>query len=239
MSSLQLKCPNCSADISPADINVAIDVAKCSSCDNIFRVSELVGVEAEKAKAKVTEMPKGTKIKVQRGLGNTTEIIMPARGFKPTDLFIMGFATFWVGFLVVWTTFALMGSTFFALFSIPFWLAGAAMWVGVINSMREVETVQIDHTSITIRKERPVMSKTVKYALSEIEDVRLMTYVPTTASAFNPETFSSSGRLNNLVRAEEPAIISGKGTTYFFIRANMAEKQWIVYFLDTLVEKYK
>lgn len=239
MSSIQLTCPNCHADISAADVNVAIDVAKCSSCNSMFKLSELLGSEAKHSKPKVTEMPAGTKIKVQRGLGNTTEIVFPARGFRSTDLFIMGFATFWVGFVAVWTTFAVMGSVFFALFSIPFWLAGAAMWVGIINNMREVETIQIDHTSITIQKKRPIMSKRVQYALSEIEDVRLVTYTPKGSSAFDPDTFSSTGRLNNLVRPEEPAIISGKGTTYFFIRANEAEKQWIVYFLDTLVEKYK
>lgn len=238
MSSIQLTCPTCSATINTSDVNVGIDLAKCANCNNMFKASDLLKNEA-RSKLKATELPSGSKIKVQRGLGNTTEIILPARGFQASDLFIIGFATFWVGFIAVWTTMAIIGSTFFALFSIPFWIIGISMWVGLINNIREVETVLIDHTSIIIRKKRPIRSKEEKYALNEIQDVRLITYSLKNKSPFDPSTFSSNGRLNNLVQPEEPAIISGKGTTYFFIRANEAEKQWIVYFLDTLVEKYK
>lgn len=239
MSSIQLVCPNCSASIDPADVNVSIDLAKCGNCNNMFKVSELVpnGEESER----VTELPKDSLIRVERAIGNATEIILPAMGFQPTDLFMIIFGTFWVGFLVVWTSFAAFASVYFALFSIPFWIAGIFIWMGVVRNITEVEIVRIDHASITVVKKRPIFIKQKQFALGRIDAVKLTS--PIAQHIQHP--FRSSNyvigreRFSGPKGAQEPAIVSGNETVYFFARATTAEKQWIVYFLDTLVEKYK
>lgn len=239
MNSIQLVCPKCTANIDPADVNIAIDVAKCAACNSIYRVGELL--DDEQVRAKATEMPTDSEIKVQRGLGNVTEIVLPAMGFKFTDLFMIVFGTFWVGFLIVWTSLAVFAGTFFALFSIPFWIAGVYIWMGVVRNITEVEIVKIDHTSITLIKKRPLFTKQKQFVLGSIDSVKLTS--PVAQSFQHP--FRSSNyvickeRFNGLKGAQEPAIVSGKETAYFFTRANTAEKEWIVYFLDTLLKKYQ
>lgn len=241
MSSIQLQCPNCDANISPADVNVAIDIAKCTGCNSLFRVSELLDSYPDnKPKPKVTELPKGTQIKVQRGLGNATEIVLPARGLKGVNNHTIFFASFWIIFISIWTIGAAFGNVFFALFSIPFWIVGVMMWVGIIKSISESELIKIDHTSITLIKKSPLSTKRSQFPLGEIDSVGLLSGANVDMKQlFRSKNYMKLEGFNGLQVAEEPAIVIAGKRNYFFAKANLAEKQWVAYFLDTLVNKHK
>lgn len=64
--------------------------------------------------------PKGSKIEIF-DTRTTLEIDIPPCGFQNSDIFIIGFSTFWLCFVAFWTTMILSaGVWFMALFSIPF-----------------------------------------------------------------------------------------------------------------------
>jgi len=233
---MKLSCPQCSSFIQPEDINIITDIAKCSSCGSVFKVSELV---QKPEPHKVEQLPLGANLQVRKSFENAIELYYPKRGFSMWSLPIGIFAIIWISFVAFWTWGASQASVLFAMFSIPFWLVGIAMIVGIINGASESQTIIIDRSILSLRKTRVFNPKTITVDINEIDSVSMKT---PSANAFNMagniKNFGKQAN-SNTAKFDVPTISSGIKDYSFFESATNIEQEWAVNFLQTVIEKIK
>ncbi len=232
---MELICPNCKAAISPDNINISSDLAKCDTCNSIHKASELAD---SKSINKINNPPSGTKIIIKKGLDDSVELFYPKKGFTLFVIPPLFFSLFWFGFISFWTWGASQGSLIFALFSIPFWLAGFGMLGGLLNSISESQTLKISRTTLTLKKDRLIWPKSFEIGIKDIQSVKMKSVKMNAFSMFGnfsmmtkmPKSFGMGG-------IEMPAIISGVKTEYFFEDANDAEQEWLISTLDSIIKR--
>ncbi len=233
---MKLSCPQCDSLIQAEDINIITDIAKCSACGSVFKVSELV----EKPEPhKVEQLPLGAKLQVRKSSENTIELYYPKRGFSIWSLPIGIFAVIWISFVAFWTWGASQASVLFALFSIPFWLVGIAMVIGLINGASESQTIIIDRTILLLKKSRVFNPKTITVDINEIDSISMKT--PTTSTLNMSGNIKNFGKQtnNSTVKFDVPTITSGIKDYIFFESATNIEQEWAVNFLQTVFVKIK
>lgn len=121
-----ITCPNCDREIGSENLNIQTDIAKCDSCQNIFKVSEIL-VNQVDANFNMSKPPKGAWIEKefnQTIIGTTTR---------------SSIAYFLVPFMLVWSGGSLGGiyitqlisgkfDVMMSLFGIPFLLGSIFFW---------------------------------------------------------------------------------------------------------------
>lgn len=120
-----MKCPNCNEAVPQENINISADIAQCSACRDIFKISE--NIDRQYESFDLDFPPKGAWIIKDIGqtiVGATTK---------------SAFAFFLVPFMLVWTGGSLGGiygtqiwegefDLFLSLFGIPFILGAILFW---------------------------------------------------------------------------------------------------------------
>ena len=116
---MQIVCPKCGFAVSAADVNVALGVAKCTTCNDLFSIGEQVaqppplpvsatritpGSRSDAAAADVTRPPKPLAPQPSycrvEDLGE--DIVIRKRWFSPIVFFLIPFCIAWNGFLIGW-----------------------------------------------------------------------------------------------------------------------------------------
>lgn len=234
---MELICPGCKATISPDNVNIASDLAKCDKCNSIHKASDLAD---SKAIDKISHPPTGSKMTIKKGFDDSIELFYPQKGFSISVIPQLFFTIFWFGFISFWTWGASQGSVIFALFSIPFWLIGFGMLGGLINSISEKQTLKISRTSLTLIKERPIRPKIIEVKVKDIQSIKM--------KQFKMNPFFMFGHFRLMVKMQRqfgmggieiPAIISGLKTEYFFEDAYDAEQEWVTTTLDSIIKRMK
>lgn len=232
--STELLCPNCNNRIESININISTDLAKCSVCDTISKVSSLVYFEEEK----VSETPPvGSIIQLSKERGDTIKLLIPKKGFTVSTIPVFVFSMFWLGFIAFWTWGAAQGNIYFALFSIPFWLIGFGMLIGQINSMFETQTLSISKYELVLEKKRPFIGKRFGYKISEIHDIKNIEL--STGKTSNMSKYNWINKKSIVTGLEYPAIISDYDTTYFFESTTNMDKDWVTKYLSNKLKSYK
>jgi hypothetical protein len=233
---MEFICPTCNWPVNSTNINVITDLAKCEHCGSIHRASSLVSEIDEKT---LKNPPVGSKIELTKESGEDIKLFMPKTGFKRADIPQLIFTLFWLVFIAFWTWSALQALAWFAVYAIPFWLIGLAMLAGLINAINETQTITVNNSTLTLFKERPFRSKKYEFKLQDVQSIKI-THV-------RAEPFSSLSNPRYIWRLQwtfgaghtMPAIISGKGTQYFFEAANDAEQEWAIKFLENRLKQAK
>ncbi len=232
---MKLICPSCKATISPDNVNISTDLAKCDKCNSIHKASELAD---SKSIDRINHPPSGTKMIVKKGFDDSIELFYPKRGFTASVIPQLLFSIFWLGFISLWTFGASQGSVFFALFSIPFWIVGFGMIGGVINSISETQTLKISRSSLTLKKDRPIRPKSFEIEVKDIQSIKMKNLKMNPFSMFgNFKMMLKMQQSYGLGGIEMPAIISGVKTEYFFEDANDAEQEWVTATLDSIIKR--
>jgi DNA-directed RNA polymerase subunit M/transcription elongation factor TFIIS len=233
---MELICPDCKATISPDNVNISSDLAKCDKCNSIHKASELAD---SKSIDKINNPPTGTKMTIKKGFDDSIELFYPKQGFKASMIFQIFFTIFWVGFVGFWTFMAAQGSILFAMFSIPFWIVGFGMLTGLINSISETQTLKLSRTSLTIKKDRPIRPKSYEINIKDIQSIRMKNLKMNNPFAMfgNMKLMFKMQKSFGMGGIEMPAIISGVKTEYFFEDANDAEQEWVTSTLDSIIKR--
>lgn len=116
--------------------------------------------------------PSASKVQIQRS-ATGLDIDIPPGGLTGKNIFMAGFATFWLGFVAFWTAEASMGSIFFALFSIPFWIAGLYLARIVLFNFAAHTQLHMDADSYLIREQIFFFEKSQPGLTQELESVSL------------------------------------------------------------------
>lgn len=223
---MNIICPNCNNPIDHHNINVVTDLAQCNNCSSIHKVSDLVAHSTTQNVNQVSDTPPvGSRITTSLQIDGSTAIHLAPKGFSVTDSFYIIFMIFWISFVCFWT-FMASRAGFFALFSIPFWLVGIWMMYSIFNNMLQRQVVQISRSEIIVIKKGILGEKTTHLNKSEIDKI-----------LFVQNDASTKMRGKHSPPPFEPAITSGKGTTFFFENANEAEKDWIIAYLNKQLKK--
>lgn len=118
-----------------------------------------------------SQPPKGSRIEIFE-TSAALEIDIPPRQFTGIDLFPIGFTIFWLGFVTIWTSFAVWGGAgFMALFSIPFWLVGFSMASGLIGSLLQRQTIEIDRYLLKITKKSLFRTHVYEFDIEDIDAI--------------------------------------------------------------------
>ena len=219
---MQLQCPQCGSAIEARDVNIDTDLARCDTCDEIMHASDLVErFDLEEA----LEPPRGTKIMVQRR-GDDVAFVIPALGLSGTSIPFIAFATVWISFVAFWTWGASQGSIFFALFSIPFWLAGFAMWGGIITSITQRQRLELRTDAVRVLKRSALGTREAVMPLSEIDEVRMEPLAD--KDGFGSLTQGVRGGASSQ-QGDAPTLVFKHGTTTTAVGEHLkpAEKEWI------------
>lgn len=186
---MKVQCPSCSVVVPVADLNVDTGWGKCSACDDLFPLADVVpgflGVKSEAP----TPRPFNARAVVER----TPEQLLVhvrAEGMRASTVVLLLFACVWLAFITFWTAGALgMFGMFaaggkqpraenwlFAAFSIPFWLAGFGMLAGVAWKAWATRAVRITRGEMTTQMRCVVWSRVRSIPFQDVQHAR--PYVP-------------------------------------------------------------
>lgn len=230
---MNVECSKCNSEIDPDNINIKTDLAKCSNCGAVLKVSEL----AQSSKIIEANPPSGSRIEMSKDAEGNLQITLPKKGFAISVIPQLLFAIFWLGFISFWTWGASQASIIFAMFSIPFWIVGISMIIGIINSINEVQKISLNRSVMNIERIRPIRPKSIAIDLKSIQSIRMK------AIKVNPfAMFGNFRRLSKMQSSfgspvETPAVIAGITTEHFFEDANDAEQEWVTTLLSNLVDQ--
>lgn len=240
---MDLYCPNCSALIQPEDVNVAADLAKCTSCGRLHKVSAVLqeapsNLPVERPSAEVSLVPPmGSDIILDDSDQSAIVLSTPRKGLTGPHLFIGGFATFWLAFITVWTVGAAMGSIFFALFSIPFWIVGFGLMGSFINASFGREMIRFEEDALVLVKKFPIRPKETRIPYDQIDKVSMNkvnvnVLFPTDVSW--QHATKNSGKRGEVIG---PTVSMGVKRESFFTSVSEPEMEWIVKLVNAVVKK--
>lgn len=211
---MQFICPSCQSIIDAENVNVATDLATCTTCNEMFKASELMaGIDLLED---LKPPPAGSKIVFDVERGECGSFFIPKRGFKGSDVFSSLFATFWICFIAFWTWGASQSSLLFAAFSIPFWIVGITMWKGILIGISGTQYITTTPHNILITKKGIIFPKYQTVTYSEIESIDI-----------------------GSVKPRVPTIVHGTKKTYFAENVSEAEMKWLINTLKATIFKKK
>ncbi|HKD37820.1 MAG TPA: hypothetical protein VKB78_13505, partial [Pirellulales bacterium] len=162
---MKITCPTCSQIIPAENIALASGWAKCSRCNEVFPLADLLpGYSPPSAGSEVLpERPFDAWAIAERTRDNL-KIHVPAQGMRGGLWGMLILAIVWNGFVAFWTASALgllfggnragihWQNAIFASFSTPFWLAGLGMMANILWMARGTRTVYLDASRLYTEK---------------------------------------------------------------------------------------
>ena len=236
-------CSKCGAEIPADNINVNTDLAKCTSCNSIHKVSELNNY---KTITNTSKPPIGTRITISEGILGTTEYILNKKGFTGSVIFTLFFSAFWLSFVSVWTFLAASGSIFFTLFSLPFWWVGISMLLGVLSSALEVQSIRLSDYSLILTKKKLFKTEKKEFAYHEIVSIQIEIMKLDIKNSFKyignarQNRYYDSNRSQRKNFVELPCITTESEKENIFETADLQDQEWIIAVLNkSLINKKK
>lgn len=185
-----------------------------------------------------SQPPKGSRIEIFE-TSAALEIEIPPRKFTGIDLFPIGFTVFWLGFVTIWTSLALFGGAgFMALFSIPFWLVGFGMLSGLVGSLIQRQTIEIDRYLLKITKKSILRTKIYEFDIEDIDFVGMKKadFQNSFKNMSNAKNQAGSTNKNN--KPILPTLSIGIKNHVFLEHVTEAEQYWGVKTLKAAIAKF-
>jgi hypothetical protein len=213
---------------------VATDLAKCASCNEVFRASELAAdVDLREGLAP----PAGSGIAFNSDQTGSGSFSIPKSGLTGSDAFALLFATFWICFIAFWTWGAAQGSILFAAFSIPFWIVGLGMWRGILIGITETQELRLGVDMLTVLKKSVVSTRQLEIPYCEIESIDVQSFMPR-------DPFTMTRHMRHFTRMSGmwggiplATIVHGTKKTHIAENVSEAEIKWLVKTLKAVLFK--
>gem|GEM_PF-3062671 len=233
---MNIVCLKCNSLISPDNIYITTDLAKCDQCGEVLKVSELINHP-------VTIHPapdEGSRLVINHKKNGQVELSLSKKGFTPSIILPFAFSIFWLALISIWTWATAQGVGESAFFSAPFWFFGAYITLRTFNTASETQRITLCDESLKIERISPIWTKTFETDLSDIIAIKMKWR----KSGSNVTRIKSPGQKlvkNKSVRLlkKTPAIITKEKTEFFFENATGQEQEWIIIVLRKLVSQRK
>ncbi len=164
-----MKCPKCNSVIENDKINIQTDIAQCTSCNEVFKISESLNVVDEKFD--INDPPAGAWIK-----NDYDVVIIGATTKSPIAFFL-------VPFMLVWSGGSLGGiygyqimsgefNLFMSLFGIPFILGSILFWSLALMAIWGKVEMTLDKTGGKIFTGLGTIGITKKFEWKDITTIK-------------------------------------------------------------------
>jgi hypothetical protein len=228
---MKISCPNCSRTIPAADVALDKGWAKCTACDEVFRLADLVeGYPAEERLEVICERPFDARVVLKRD-GEQLTIHVPPLGVGLPAVGLLAFAVFWLGFIAFWTMGALglifgrgnvnAGNIAFAAFSIPFWVVGVGLLGGVVWLTRGKKYVLIDPGMMVTETRCLAWHRTRQVGRDQVQCAR---------------EYESVIRNENTTTRRLAVELVYRGGVYRIPAVNAAEQAWLVAEINSFLQ---
>ena len=138
---MKILCPSCRVPVAAEDIALDTGLAKCRTCNNVFRFDDLPGLAAPAVRRR-TNVGKPRSVASYEADGGLT---VQYRWFSPKYLFLAFFCLFWDGFLVLWYAMALpSGNPVMLLFPLIHVAVGIGLTYWTIAGFVNTTTLRLD-----------------------------------------------------------------------------------------------
>jgi hypothetical protein len=225
---MELICNNCGATINPQDINIATNMAKCGSCNAVFRANEL------KERFKTSELlvlPPNAKVQLKQHSNGTLELGATALSLnvKRGKMYLFfALVTLVVGALITYAVEMDSAEVWFIPAAVlAFWIPGTLIAVFSLDMIYRHETVYVNENEIVIERKQFLRTKRAVFSKGDIEDIR-----------FTNRMGISGGNFSNITQSyyvNFPAIISKPKVSFFFHDLPLQDQEWVVRFLRKLI----
>ena len=234
---MNIICTACKTTIDSKNINVATDLAKCQSCGTIHKLSDL------KSNAELGELlqpPKNSGIRLFNNRDRNIEISLPKMSpsiFDTSLLLFMVIGIIGITFLIARTGFQNTGM----LVSLAIIIAILTyVAYSVLNALGELQTIIIGDEGIEIVKKRRFDTKSNSFLYTDIQSIK-MSYMGSSPMAmlFNLRLM---WRLQFLVFSptKMPVVIDASPQTIYLLEdGEKQDKEWLMKFLTSIVERKK
>ena len=138
---MKIVCPTCRVPVAAEDVALDTGLAKCRTCNNVFRFDNLPGLAAPAVRPRQNVGRPRNVVSSEIDGGLTVRY----RWFSPKYVFLAFFCLFWDGFLVFWYAMALSsGDTIGLLFPLLHVAAGIAVTYATVAGFLNTTTLRID-----------------------------------------------------------------------------------------------
>jgi hypothetical protein len=165
---MKITCPECRVPVAAEDVNLATGLAKCRTCNNVFRFADDPELAPQTTRARApVEKPRSIVTYASDG-----ELTLDYRWFSPKYIFMVFFCLFWNGFLVFWYTAAFQTrNPIMMLF--PLLHVGVGLFITYITIAGFVNTttVQIDRGRIQVRHHPLPFGRRLELATGDVKQL--------------------------------------------------------------------
>lgn len=229
---MRLLCPKCQHPIAASEVNLATDLAKCVSCGEIFKASDLV----EDVDLSELKCPFGTRITFEAYTSDTGAFQIPPVQIGAYHVAMLLFALFWFGFIAYFTH-AARANLAALVFTVPFWIAGILLCRNLINDVFERQWIDVTTDGLVIRKVRPFFPKQFELPYDRIDAILVETVAMDGWHVLRHRSVTYARMLRGWYAVETPCLVHGRRRTFFAETVSRAEMNWLVAVLRAIVFK--
>lgn len=173
-----MNCPTCKSRIPNENLNIAADIAQCSECDLVFKISEHLGGTPSSKKEEeidpnfdISNPPKGAWMNQDQG-----ELVIGVSTRSPIAFFLVPFMLIWSGGSLggIYGSQIATGQfdIFMSLFGIPFLLGSVIFWAVALMAIWGKVEITLDHSDGKIFTGIGKIGLTKRFALNDISTVK-------------------------------------------------------------------
>ncbi|HEX6746653.1 MAG TPA: hypothetical protein VF092_05105 [Longimicrobium sp.] len=165
---MKIVCPSCHVPVAAEDVELSTGLAKCRTCNNVFRFSDLPGLAPSAARPRPPiEKPRSVIATDANG-----ELTLQYRWFSWKYAFLAVFCIIWDGFLAFWYTIAFnMGNPLLILFPILHVLVGIFITYATIAGFVNTTSVRIDGTRLRVHHHPLPWGRPVDLGIVEVKQL--------------------------------------------------------------------
>ncbi|HEX8904790.1 MAG TPA: hypothetical protein VF771_08120 [Longimicrobiaceae bacterium] len=165
---MKIVCPNCRVPVAAEDVDLGTGLAKCRTCNNVFRFDTDPELAASPAKQRPpVEKPRSIVIVDANG-----ELTVNYRWFSPKYIFMTIFCIFWDGFLVFWYAIALgTRNPIMILFPILHVLAGIFITYVTIAGYVNTTTLQINDRRLRVQHHPLPFGRVLELSVGDVKQL--------------------------------------------------------------------
>lgn len=165
---MKIVCPNCRVPVAAEDVNLGTGLAKCRTCNNVFRFDTDPELAPSSARARPkVDRPRSVVVADANGA-----LTVQYRWFSLKYVFLAFFCLFWDGFLIFWYAVALPSrNPVMILFPIIHVLAGIAITYATIAGFVNTTTLQIDGGRLRVSHHPLPWGRPVELGASDVKQL--------------------------------------------------------------------
>jgi hypothetical protein len=164
---MKIVCPNCHVPLAAEDVNLSTGLARCRTCNNVFRFDNSPELSAAARPRPRMDQPRGLVVADAAG-----RLTIEFRWFTMKYVFLAVFCVFWDGFLLFWYMTAIAsGNAIMLVFPILHVLVGAILTYVTAAGFLNRTTLTIDGNRLRVRVRPLPLVRSVDLVQEEVKQL--------------------------------------------------------------------